>query len=167
MRLDAYLRALHLANQEQQEWIISAVLFQAAIKHAQKPDENPTTLVMTEIREVSEKWLAKLIESGERVSAAGFISLFAANFMEKWPAAFLSAEVPVEFQLSLRELWVRAAPDLKFSSMVPQPFDNALQDAITLSAPLAELAKNKTPFLVRVFTVMVSWLSIWPGNKLR
>lgn len=171
-RVAAYLRALHLANEERQEWITSAVLLQAAARHAQKPEENPITLAMTEIRDVSEQWLGKLIESGDRVSAAGFVSLFAADTMEKWPAVFLAADIPADFQIALRELWVRAAPDLQLSRMVPQPFDNALQDAIALSAPLAELAKKKAPLLARVFTVVVSWISvswisIWPGNKLR
>ena len=166
-RLGAYLRALHLANEDQQERIISVVLQQAAVKHAQNLVESPTALAMNEIRDISEQWFAKLSESGERNCTMGFVLLFATDATKKWPAAFLATEIPADCQHALKESWVRAAPDLKFSSMVPQPFENPLQDALTLPAPLAELAKDKAPFLAKVFAIVVSWLSIWPGNRLR
>ena len=87
-RLEAYLRALHLANEEQQERIISVVLQQAAVKHAQNPVESPTALAMNEIRDISEQWFAKLSESGERKCTMGFVLLFATDATKKWPAAF-------------------------------------------------------------------------------
>jgi hypothetical protein len=167
VRLEAYLRALQLAHLEQQERVVVAVLRQAAIIHAQQPAESPTTIVMNKIQEASEQWIARVVGCGEHVSVSGFVSLFATDAAKKWPAAFLDAEIPPDFQDVLRESHVRAAPDLNISRMVPEPFANPLQDAITLSAPLAELAKNKAPLLARVFAVSLSWLSIWWGNKPR
>jgi hypothetical protein len=166
-RLEAYLQALQLAPPKQEEQIVGAVLQQVAIKHAQQPAESPTTLVMGEIQHALEQWIMKAVGCGEHDSVSGFVSLFATDAAKKWPAAFLDTEIPPDFQQVLRESHVRAAPDLKVSRMVPEPFANPLQDAIALSAPLAELAKNKAPLMARVFAVSLSWLSIWWGNKPR
>src|SRR5580698_3707791 len=127
-RVEAYLTALHLINQEQRERIISTVLQQAALKHAQNPGESPMVLAMNETRELLDQWFEKIIPSRERASVTGLVSLFAIDATTRWPAAFLADEVPADFQRFLRGCEVNAAPDLSVSRMVPQPFETPLSD---------------------------------------
>jgi len=166
-RLEAYVMALCLTNQEQRERIISTVLRQAALKHAQNPGESPMVLAMNEIHELLDQWFAKIIPSRERVSVTGLISLFAIDATKRWPGAFLADEVPADFQRTLRACEVNAAPGLSVSRMVPQPFETALSD-INLPTALGQLTKDLPPSLVtKVIAFVLSGFTIWSGNRLR
>src|SRR5579863_4209166 len=127
-RVEAYLRALALSDGEQQQRITSVVLKRAAAKHAQSPGESPTVLAMNETCDLLQQWFQKVIQPSGHASATGFAPLFAIDAAQKWPAAFLAEEVPADFRQVLQECEVRAAPDLKVSRMVPQPFENPLGD---------------------------------------
>jgi hypothetical protein len=162
-RLQAYLRALQLTNPEQQERIISRVLRVAGAKQAEQPGTWPTSLAMNEVRELSERWFGKLLATQERASITGMVALFALDAPKKWPAVFLAEEIPEDFQRAVRECAARAAPDLKVSSMVPQPFENPLPD-VNLPRPLVELTKDLVPLATKLFTLL---FSIWTGNRLR
>jgi hypothetical protein len=166
-RVEAYLRALDLSDCEQQQRIISVVFQRAAAKHAQNPGESPTVLAMNEICELLEHWLQKVIQPSGHASATGFVPLFAIDAAQKWPAAFLAEEVPADFRQILEECEVLAAPDLKVSRMVPQPFENPL-GAINLPSALGQLTKDMSPSLVaRVVAFILSGFTFWSGNRMR
>src|SRR6266567_132601 len=97
LRVQAYLQALHVTDQEQQERVMVAVLQQAAIKHEKNPQACPTVLAMNEIRGLSEQWFEKLLAPHERAAVTGFVSLFALDATKKWPAVFLADEIPADF----------------------------------------------------------------------
>jgi len=166
-RVEAFLRALHLYDVEQQQRIVSLVLQRAALKQAQNPGESPTGLAMREIRDLSEEWFQKVAEPAERASATGLVSLFALDATKKWPHHFLAENVPVELRQSLQRCEVRAAPDLKVSRMVPQPFDSPLGD-LTIPTALGQLTKDLSPSLVaKVVAFVLSGFTLWSGNRLR
>lgn len=165
-QLKAYLLALHLTDSEQQERIIAAVIQQAAIKFAQNPAANPTVLAMNEFHAISEQWFGKILASDGRDAALGLLSCFALDTTRKWPALFLADEIPAHFQHAVLACEVRSAPALKVSSMVPLPFDNTLQDAMSLPTALGELTKNLSPslaakaaaFVLSAFTLLTGKL---------
>ena len=68
---------------------------------------------------------------------------------------FLLENVPDDFLQAVEECDVRAGPDLRVASMVPQPYENALQD-LALPAPLS----NRVPLLARAFAFVISLFSI-------
>jgi len=93
--------------------------------------------------------------------------LFVIDATQKWPAAFLAEEIPLDFQRALRHCEVNAAPDLKVSRMVPQPFESPLSD-INLPTALGELTKNLSPSIVaRAIALVVSGLAFLSGNRMR
>ncbi len=141
-RVEEYLRALRAGNEEQREQIILRVLERAADKHAENPGLCPTTLAMDEIRADMDRWFKQNLSPDEQAAVPGLISLLAFNALEKWPAVFLAEDIPADFQRRLRESQVRAAPDLKVSSMVPQPFVHPLRAAIQLPVVLGKLAAD-------------------------
>lgn len=165
-RVEAYLTALQLTNPDQRERVTAHILQQAAARHAANPHESPTALAMNEINARSEEWLEKILPSQKRLPVAGLVSLFAVDATKKWPAAFLTEDVPTDFQHALEACEVRAAPDLNVARMVPQPFDNTLQDAMKLPTALGELTKNLSPSLVaRAATVVFSGLTLWWAKR--
>jgi hypothetical protein len=166
-RVEAYLRALDFSDCEQQQRIISVVLQRAVAKHAQTPGESPTVLAMNEICDLLEQWFQKVMQPPGHASATGFAPLFAIDATQKWPAAFLADEVPADFRQILRECEVRAAPDLRVSRMVPQPFDSPLGD-MNLPGALGQLTKDLSPSLVaKVTAFIVSGIAFLSGNRLR
>ena len=166
-RVAAYLQALNLTIQEQNERITMTALRQAVSKHQENPGESPTALTMDEIQRLFEKWFERLPGLHGRAAPAGYVSLYAIEAGKKWPEAFLSEDVPDDFQRALQGHEVRAAPDLSVSSMVPRPFENALQD-ITLSVSFGELARGRGPLLARAFAIVLSLFSfLWWGNRMR
>jgi len=167
LRVRNYLEALHISKPEAQERIISAVLKNAAAKHQVSPLESPTTLAINEIHILTEQWFERLLGAGERSSVSGLISWFAMDATEQWQAAFLAEELPDEFHRSLRECAVRAAPGMKVSSMVPQPFPNPLEAALNLPTNLEELAREVAPLVAKISTVVVSAFATFSGIRFR
>lgn len=166
-RVRSYLQALELTDRERQEFIVKAVLQRAAAKREENPGANPTALAMEEIHSVSEQWIQSLLANTERPAARGFISLFAIDAPKKWPEAFLADVVPADFRRALCECEISAAPDLKVTRMVPQPFDNLLGD-LNLPNALGELTKNLSPSVVgRAAALVLSTISFLLGNRMR
>lgn len=166
-RVDEYLRAACLANEEQRERIISTVLQRAVAKHVQDPAGNPTALAMHEFFEVTDDWLRTITQSRESASANALVYLFATDATKKWPAAFLSDDVPADFVRRIRECKASPAPDLRVSRMVPQPFHSPLT-GIALPTALGQLAKDLSPSVIaKVGAVVWSAFSILSGNRMR
>ena len=167
LRLETYLRALNLTDPEQEGRIIQVVLQQAASKSAENLEENPTVLTMNAMHELLENWFVRIAPPSERTGGQGFVSLFAIEARDKWPAIFLAEEVPTDFKQTLSECEVRAAPDLRVSRMVPQPFESPLGD-LNLPSALGQLTKDLSPSLVaKVVAFIVSGLTLWTGNRMR
>ena len=147
LRLEEYLRALHIVNQEQRERIIPRVLERAARTQAEHPGQCPTVLAMAELRGGLEQWFKQNLASRERVAVSGLMAWFSLDAPEKWAVAFLAEDPPAEMQRGLQECQVPAAPALRVSSMVPQPFINPLSAAINLNlpGPVGKLAQDSVP----------------------
>ena len=166
-RVRAYLVALQVADGGQRDRILSAVLQQAAAKQAEHPGESPTVLAMNEFHSLAEAWFAKRLVTPERAAVRGVVSLSAIDAAKKWPSAFLAEDVPLDFQRALRECEVSAAPDLKVSRMVPQPFESSLPD-LNLPNALGELTKNLSPSVVtKAVALLMSGVAFLFGNRMR
>jgi hypothetical protein len=170
-RLEDYLRAWRLANGEQRDRIVLRVLERAARKQAEHRGLCPTVLVMKEIRADLDRWFEQHLASPEcspeRSAVKGFVAWFALDAPEKWPAAFLAQDIPADFQQALLASNVRAAPDLRIASMLPQPFANPLRAAIQLPAPVGKLARELAPLVAKATAAVLSALSILSGVRLR
>ena len=164
-RVRVYLQALQVMSPAQQERVLALVLQRAARQQEESPGADPTALAMKEVRTLSEQWFDLLLVQHERVAVTGLVSLLAIDAREKWPEAFLAQEIPADFFHALRECDPRAVPGLRVASMVPQPFDSPLDEAIML--PLEGLSKVRLPFVAKVAAFVLSGLSLWPGNRLR
>jgi hypothetical protein len=122
-RLEDYFRSLRIVSKVHQSQIILHLLEKAASRHANEPSRNPTELAMEEARAAMEHWFETSLGQRDRLAVTGLISLLAIDAPKKWPVAFLSDEVPVEFRQEMKDSDVRAGPDLQVSSMVPRPID--------------------------------------------
>ena len=95
------------------------------------------------------------------------LSLLATETPEKWSAAFLAEDIPADFQRELFPCPVRAVPDLKVSSMVPQPFANPLRAAVKLPIPVGKLTQDLAPLMTKAAASVLSVFSILLGVRLR
>jgi hypothetical protein len=119
-RLEDYFQTLGVIDKVQQNRIIVHILEKAAARHAADAGQNPTTLAMEEARAVMQQWFENILGERERIMVAGLTSLLAVDVPEKWPAAFLSDEIPAELRREMRANDVRTGPGLRMSRMVPQ-----------------------------------------------
>ena len=161
-RVKAYLQALQVANQEQQDHIVSIVLDRAAVKREENPGLSLTALAMDEIRSLSEHWFGNLLATRERAAVRGVVSLLAIGATEKWPSVFLAENVPSDFRSAITQCDVRGAPDLKVSRMVPQPFGHPLQDS-----SLRGLVREFAPLITEVLAFVLSGFSLFSGDRVR
>lgn len=165
-RIEAYLRALNLAEPKQRERIAALVLERAAAKFADCPEQSPLVRTMVEFQDLSDRWFQQARASDEATASDDALYL-AVDGGRKWPGAFLAEDVPVELTQALHACEVRAAPDLRVSRMVPHPFDNLLDD-LSLPTALTQLTKDLPPSLVaKVAAVMMSGLALLSGNRIR
>jgi hypothetical protein len=166
LRIRIYLRALNLGEEDCRH-VTEMVTSRLAARYGGEPQSNPTALAMDEVRDLCDSWFEKMVPGQGRASVRGLVSHFAMDGSRRWPGTFLRDQVPAEFQRALQTSEVRGAPDLRVSRMVPQPFDSPLRD-ITLPNALAQLTKDLSPSLVaRAIGLVISWLSIWTGNRMR
>ena len=164
-RLEEYLRALRIIDQDQRDRIIPRALERVACKQADHPGESPTALAMAELQAEQERWFEQNLLSRERIAVSGLMAWFALDAPEKWAAAFLAEDPPAEFQRGLQECQVAAAPPLRVSSMVPQPFLNPLRNATNLPGPLGRLAQELAPLATKAATAALSALSLLSGVR--
>jgi hypothetical protein len=166
-RLENYLRALNPAGPEQNERIISAVLDRATAIHSEVPEAEPLALVMSEFHELLGQWFQQSLPPGDLAAGSGLVSHLAVDARQKWPEAFLSNDPPVELQHALQNCAVQAAPNLRVTRMVPQPFDNLLGD-LNLPTALAQLSKDLPPSMVaKLAAFVMSGIALLSGNRLR
>lgn len=166
-RVRAYLLALGVTRRGQQDRVVATILERARAELADHPGESPVALAMKEIRVLSEEWFARLLPGRERPAAAGLVQLDAVNAAPNWPDVLLAGELPADIRRALSGWEVSAAPDLKVSRMVPQPFESPLSD-LNLPTALEELTKNLSPSLVsRALALVLSGLALLVGNRMR
>lgn len=122
-RVAAYLRALHVVNEEEQKAMATQFLQAAALRHATDPSHSPTALVLDEADVALEQWFKRILPGEERPLLAGCIALAGVDRKHTWSREFLADEASREFQQALREYDLRAGPRLQLSSMVPRPID--------------------------------------------
>jgi hypothetical protein len=155
--LEDYLRAMHLTNKLHQNQIILRLLRLAAERHARNPEIPPTSLALEAAQDEMDSWFKAILADQARSPISGRVSLLITGAAQKWPAAFLSPEVPSECQQALAESEVRAGPNLQISSMVTRPFD---------FGPLAEIefhswGKGAILLPFALFGAVVAFLLVW------
>ena len=161
-RVEAYLEALHLANQDQQNRILSLILNRAAARHENNEGACPVTLAMDELHHLSESWFTQLLDSVDRPEARGIVSMLEVDAAEKWPTAFLAEDVPVNLQRSVRECNLHAAPEIQLSRMIPEPFAGPLPEST-----LKQLARGFAPLTSRLFAFAFWSLSLFVSRPPR
>jgi hypothetical protein len=140
-RVGNYLRAMKVTNEARNEEVVLHILARATRRQMEHPELRPTDLVMEELRAATARWLEQVVPGREHVTVADYLSLLTVNAPEKWPAAFLAEAVPGDLQHALLDCELSAVPELRVSSMVPEPFDPLLA-TVPLRNALAMLARS-------------------------
>ncbi|MFA5262420.1 MAG: hypothetical protein WC378_01245 [Opitutaceae bacterium] len=128
VRVEDYLRAHRLHNRLHQSRLIQLILEQAAHRHAEHPNQDPTTLAALETEKMMDVWFGKVLDETdrphERIAIDGRVALLLCDGPVRWPFAFLEEEnIPPEFSKAMKESSIKAGPDLAVSNMVPRPID--------------------------------------------
>jgi len=131
VRTEDYLRAHRIHNRLHQSRLIQAVLERAAVRHAQNPALDPTTLAAEETERVMDEWFADVLDAKDlphdRIAIEGRVALLLCDGPDKWPYAFLDTRaIPAEFATAMRASSIEAGPDMSVSSMVPREIDLGL-----------------------------------------
>ena len=131
VRTEDYLRAHRIHNRLHQSRLIQAVLERAAVRHAENPALDPTTLAAEETERLMDEWFADVLDAKnlphDRIAIEGRVALLLCDGPDKWPYAFLdSRAIPAEFATSMRASSIEAGPDMSVSSMVPREIDLGL-----------------------------------------
>ncbi len=131
VRVEDYLRAHRIHNRLHQSRLIQRILERAALRHAEDPALDPTTLAVEETEKLMDRWFGEILGDGERphdrIAVDGRVALLLCDGPQKWPYAFLDEEkVPGEFAQAMQESFIQAGPDLAVSAMVPRPIDLGL-----------------------------------------
>ena len=131
VRTEDYLRAHRIHNRLHQSRLIQAVLERAAIRHAENPALDPTTLAAEETERVMDEWFADVLDAKDlphdRIAIEGRVAMLLCDGPDKWPYAFLdSRAIPDDFSTAMRASSIKAGPDMSVSSMVPREIDLGL-----------------------------------------
>jgi hypothetical protein len=131
VRTEDYLRAHRIHNRLHQSRLIQAVLERAAVRHAQNPALDPTTLAAEETERLMDEWFAAVLDAKDlphdRIAIEGRVALLLCDGSQKWPYAFLdNRTIPEDFATAMRASSIEAGPDMAVSSMVPREIDLGL-----------------------------------------
>lgn len=131
VRTEDYLRAHRIHNRLHQSRLIQAVLERAAVRHAENPALDPTTLAAEETEKLMDQWFTAVLDakhlSHDRIAVEGRVAMLLCDGPQKWPYAFLDARtIPDDFAASMRASSIKAGPDMAVSSMVPREIDLGL-----------------------------------------
>lgn len=164
VRTEDYLRAHRIHNRLHQSRLIQAVLERAAVRHAENPALDPTTLAAEEMERLMDEWFAHVLDAKDlphdRIAIEGRVALLLCDGPDKWPYAFLdSRAIPSEFATAMRASSIEAGPDMSVSSMVPREIDLGL---ITEAAGETLEHMEKWP-LVRLALLWALFLSALLG----
>jgi len=164
VRTEDYLRAHRIHNRLHQSRLIQAVLERAAVRHAENPALDPTTLAAEETERVMDEWFADVLDAKalphDRIAIEGRVALLLCDGPDKWPYAFLDTRaIPAEFATAMRASSIEAGPDMSVSSMVPREIDLGL---ITEAAGETLERMEKWP-LVRLALLWALFLSALLG----
>ncbi|MBC8040893.1 MAG: hypothetical protein H7Y06_10150 [Opitutaceae bacterium] len=128
VRTEDYLRAHRIHNRLHQSRLIQAVLERAAVRHAENPALDPTTLAAEETERLMDEWFAAVLDAKDlphdRIAIEGRVALLLCEGSQKWPYAFLdNRTIPEDFATAMRASSIEAGPDMSVSSMVPRDID--------------------------------------------
>lgn len=131
VRTEDYLRAHRIHNRLHQSRLIQTVLERAALRHAENPALDPTTLAGEETERMMDSWFASVLDAKElpheRIATEGRVALLLCDGPQKWPYAFLDTRtIPEDFAAAMRASSIKAGPDMSVSSMVPREIDLGL-----------------------------------------
>ena len=154
-RVESYLRAHQLRSRRQVARLSGEIL--AAARSAQLPEETPVAAAMRVTDARIGAWLSGILgDSAQRprtrVGVQGRLALVIADVPARWPEYFLATEaLPAELIAAMREAYLEAGPELKFSNMAPRPIE---------LGPLADFAGDTWETLQRWpwFRTVAGWV---------
>lgn len=127
-RVRGYLAAHGVATPLLDE-LAGQIIVVARDRAAAEPDRLPAALAIDSAIALIDGWIDHIVGSGSREApgrkfAHERASVHLAQIPRSWPQHFLSSrEVPADLAAHLKATYVRAGPDLEFSSMAPRPID--------------------------------------------
>jgi hypothetical protein len=127
-RVEDYIRAHRIHNRLHQLQLLQVVMKEAAKRHAENPQIEPTVIAAEVIETMMDEWFTQVLNTPnqphERIAVDGRVALLICDGPSKWPYAFLqTTDLPADFIENMRERSLEAGPDLSLSSMVPRPID--------------------------------------------
>jgi hypothetical protein len=136
-KVESYFRALRVRNKMLLGQLVSRVIDRAMLRAPREPRTQPMELAAEEMNREVTDWFAAVMDvppeqADPLLSTRGRLALLLADMPGRWQDQFLKpAPWPEEFVRAMRESYLRAGPDFRFSRMEPRPID--LGPVVTLT----------------------------------
>jgi len=136
-KVESYFQALRVGNKMLLSQLVSRVIDRAMRRAPCEPHIQPMELAAEEMNRLVTEWFADVMDvppaqADPLLSTRGRLALLLADMPGRWQDQFLKpAPWPDEFVRAMRESYLRAGPDFRFSKMEPRPID--LGPVITLT----------------------------------
>ncbi len=127
-RVESYLRAHQIHRRLLLSRLVNKILTRAMEIYEEDRQRDPLVVAMTEADRTMAVWFDKILQQEDiqhkRISTRGRLALLMGDVPKRWPEHFLLEEqVPKSMADAMRESYLKAGPDLKFSNMSPRPID--------------------------------------------
>ncbi len=153
--VDDYLRACRLSSKLARANLAAHFVRNAIQKKSAGSDKSLEELSISEAKSYLGSWLAELTDgkaqNGARLHEA-LLSIYLNDIPSRWPDVFLSnCRAPDELRKSVHKSSISSAPNLEFTSMVPEKIDMGMIHEI---ADSTMDILNKRPIL----KMLVGWI---------
>lgn len=147
-KVERYLISLQIKNRRILSKLVFLILENTAKKHALNPEENITTLAMSEAYRLTSEWCEKILGTkfihSFGISIKGRLAMQLSDMPNKWAKYFLSeGELPQELISSMRKAYLSSGPDFQKKRMTQRALE--LNPAGSILAETFKLV-NKIPY---------------------
>jgi hypothetical protein len=127
-KVESYFHALRVRNKVLLGQLVALVLERAMKRSEAEPQRSATELAVEEMDHLVNEWFAQVLQAppagAEMLSTRGRLALLLADMPGQWQDQFLRpGPWPAEFELRMRDMYLRAGPDFQLANMTPRPLD--------------------------------------------
>jgi hypothetical protein len=160
-RVESYLRAHQIHRRLLLSRLVNKILTRAMEIYAEDQRKDPVVVAMNEADRTMAVWFDKILHQEDvrhkRISTRGRLALLMGDVPNRWPEHFLlEDQVPQQMTDAMRESYLKAGPDLKFSNMSPRPID--LGPIVNAAEETWETFQKRP--LVKALVLWVGFLSL-------
>jgi hypothetical protein len=160
-RVESYLRAHQIHRRLLLSRLVNKILTRAMEVYAEDQEKDPVVVAMNEADRTMAVWFDRILLQEDvrhkRISTRGRLALLMGDVPNRWPEHFLlEDQVPQQMTDAMRESYLKAGPDLRFSNMSPRPID--LGPIVNVAEETWETFQKRP--LVKALVLWVGFLSL-------